>query len=189
MFLGTLKGLYSRALNYKKPVTVFRVKKVESFLLWIALPKIQKRVMTSRYIQPMCRYSPCRHRTCNDSWYSATKFLKFSFCFLSLLSLAAHGRSNSTPVGTATEAAGGVFVHELYPFIKYIITNFVLVGLLPLWIFVSAIHFKKTPPFLALNVVTGFLKFQATGPCKYTGDCVGTQGLSIDTMHSWPLLS
>ncbi len=27
MFLGTLKGLYSRALNFKKPVTVFRVKK------------------------------------------------------------------------------------------------------------------------------------------------------------------
>jgi hypothetical protein len=50
--LGTLKGLYSRALNFKKPVTVFRVKKGGVVLAGIALPKIQKRVMTSRH-------SPC----------------------------------------------------------------------------------------------------------------------------------
>ncbi len=79
VFQVHLKG-YSRALNVKKLATAFRAKKVESFLMWISLPKTQKPVILE--VQPMCRYSPCRQRTCNDSCYSATTFLKKNFFFL-----------------------------------------------------------------------------------------------------------
>ncbi len=50
--------------------------------MWSALPHTQKHVVSCDLEeQPVYRYSPCRYRTCNDSWHSATNFPKFSFLF------------------------------------------------------------------------------------------------------------
>jgi hypothetical protein len=72
--------------------------------------------------------------------------------------------SNTPHVGTTTEAAGEVLVHELYPFNKYQ-SQFPCSAA-----FLSAKStLKKTAPFLALNAVTGFWKFKATSAIVYEG--------------------
>ncbi len=138
-------------LCFEKRVTAFRAKNRGSHLYVDCATKN----LEARYdleVQPMCGYSTCRHRTCNDSWYSATKKIKYSFLFSFLLPLAAHGRSDSPPVVTATEVTVGVplLVHELYPF------------------------YQISEPILCL-----WVPLPQNAP-KNIGGCVGRQGLSID---------
>ncbi len=87
------------------------------------------------------------------------------------------------PILTATEAAGVVLVqYELYQ------SKVVLVSPLDIYlVFGSAIHMKKTPHFLALNA--GSWSWKRQGPLNATkiiGDCLGRQGLSIDTTLDHP---
>jgi hypothetical protein len=50
-------------------------KKVESFYVECTTKTSNARCKIA--VQPMCRYSPCRHHICNDKLYSATNLLKY----------------------------------------------------------------------------------------------------------------
>lgn len=129
--------------------------------------------MTFRYLQPMYRYSPCRHSTCNDSGLSATNFQKYSFWFL------------FSPLRYSAVAARGVSVHGQYRFVTYrsqfqlcapiawrgsvSISTKVPQGnsaLLTFWY--RNPHQNRLHLFLPLNAQTAFLKFKGPGPFKLT---------------------
>ncbi len=69
------------------------------------------------------RYSPCIDTppaaTAPVTAVVIALLLFYKKNFLSLHSLVAQGWSDSPPAFKTTLAAWGVFVHELYPFIKY----------------------------------------------------------------------
>ncbi len=77
-FLGTVKWLLSCFKFEKTGYSFCSLKKVESFFMWSALPKTQRRINA---LQPIWWYSPCRHHSCNDSWNITTNLQNYSFMF------------------------------------------------------------------------------------------------------------
>ncbi len=70
MFSGKFKGLLSCFKFLKTGQRIQGLKKAESFLMWSALPKTQRRVLNATI-------SHYRHRSSNDRWSIATNLQKY----------------------------------------------------------------------------------------------------------------